>query len=250
MALTGNNNHRSVLDDNASLFQITEEKSEKQKWSELTFSQRLQYFLDYYLLKCLIFITLIAVFGIIVWTMTKPQKECKLFFAIVHNAMIPEEKESLETLLTELFITDPKHEEIRVDDSFPNGYESDAKLSTFLSAQEIDLIVTNEKHFQSLAKNDCFVDLNEFMPEFSKKYASYLYQTEGYSEQTAENNSDQNNISSKYISPVKAYGINVTNCKAIKKSWFQEEDAILGIVQNCKQQDNAVKTIKKLFLIK
>ena len=33
MALTGNNNHRSVLDDNASLFQIAEEKSEKQRYS-------------------------------------------------------------------------------------------------------------------------------------------------------------------------------------------------------------------------
>ena len=30
MALIGNNNHKSVLDENASLFQNTEKKSEKQ----------------------------------------------------------------------------------------------------------------------------------------------------------------------------------------------------------------------------
>lgn len=169
------------------------------------------------------------------------------FFAIVHNAMIPEEKESLETLLTELFITDPKHEVIRVDDSFPNGYESDAKLSAFLSAQEIDLIVTNEKHFQSLAKSDCFVDLNEFMPEFSKKYASYLYQTEGYSEQATENDSDQNNISSKYMSPVKAYGINVTNCKAIKKVGFKKKTQYLELFKTANNKRMLQRPQKNYF---
>jgi len=243
MALIGKSSRQSVLDDGASLFQVQEEKSEKQKWSEMDPGQRLHYFIDYYLLKCIIGIGLISIACIVLWTVFKPQKDRKLFFAIVHNSMIPEEKESLEQLFTELFVTDPKQQEIRVDDSFPAGYESDAKLSAFLAAKEIDLIVTDEEHFQTLAKNDCFVDLEEFMPEFSKNHSEFLYRTEGYTEDTtAEQTSSIEKAENE-----KAYGIHVTDCPRIRKSWYQKEAAILGIVQNCKQPENAALALEKLF---
>lgn len=238
MALTGKNNHQSVLDDGASLFQITEEKSEKQKWSEMNAGQRIQYFADYYLLKCIICIIVTAVAGIILWTVFKPQKERELFLAVVHNTMIPEEKESLEQLLTELFVNDPQNQEVRVDDSFPSGYESDAKLSAFLAAEEIDLIITNETHFQALAQNDCFADLDEIMPEFTNTHRKFIYQTEGYGEEPSSDKSKE---------LLKSYGINVTDCSFLKESWFQEEDAILGIVLNGKKQENASHTLEQLF---
>lgn len=281
MALTGKNNHQSVLDDDASLFQIKEEKSERQKWSEMNAGQRIQYFTDYYLLKCIICIIVIAVTGIILWTVLKPQKERELFLAVVHNTMIPEKKESLEQLLTELFVSDPKHQEVRVDDSFPSGYESDAKLSAFLAAEEIDLIITNETHFQSLAQNDCFADLDEIMPEFTKLHQNFVYQTEGYREESESNLSEYDTgqiqksqtkqkkaesaesetkraetsktpaeelSSGKTKNLIKSYGINVTNCSFLKESWFQEENAILGIVLNGKNQENASSALKQLLL--
>lgn len=244
MALMGKSSRQSVLEDDASLFQIQEEKTEKQKWTEMDFKQRLHYFIDYYLLKCIICIGLAVFAGIVLWTVLKPQKDRELFLAVVHNSMIPEEKEALEQLFTEMFITDPKQQEIRVDDSFPVGYEADAKLSAFLAAQEIDLIVTNEEHFQALAKNDCFVNLEEFMPEFAKDHSEFLYRTEGYSEDTTT----EETPSVKDIQNKKAYGINVTDCTRIKQSWYQEDDAILGIVQNCKQPENAAAALEKLFL--
>lgn len=244
MALMGKSSRQSVLDDDASLFQVQEEKSKKQKWSEMNAGQRLHYFIDYYLLKCIICIGLTVFAGIVLWTVLKPQKDRELFFAVVHNSLIPEEREALEQLFTEMFITDPKQQEIRVDDSFPVGYESDAKLSAFLAAQEIDLIVTNEEHFQTLAKNDCFVNLEEFVPEFAKGHSELLYRTEGYSEDTTA----EETPSVKHPENQKAYGIIVTGCTRIQKSWYQEEDAILGIVQNCNQPENAASALEKLFL--
>lgn len=241
MSLIGNSNRQSRLDDNAALFQVQEEKSEKQKWSEMNMRQRLQYFIDYYLMKCTIFLILILIAGIIIWTIAKPQKERHLFFAIVHNTMIPEEKESLEQMLTNLFVTDPDHQEIRVDDAFPVGYESDAKLSAFLSANEIDLLVTNETHFRSLAKNGCFADLNQIMPAFASKHSGLLYRTEGYTDDSAETAAVTKNEEH-------AYGINITNCAAIQKSWYQEEPAILGIIQNCQRKENAISALENLII--
>ena len=240
MSLVGKSNRQSRLDENAALFQVQEEKSEKQKWSEMNTQQRLQYFSDYYLMKCVVFLVLIITAGIIIWTIAKPQKERHLFLAVVHNTMIPEEKETLEQMLANLFVTDPKHQEVRIYDAFPVGYESDAKLSAFLASNEIDIIITNETHFQALAKNDCFADLNQLIPSLCSDSSSLLYRTEGYTE-------DSDEATAITQSETRAYGINVTNCPAIKKSWYHEEPAILGIVQNCERKENAIAALENLI---
>lgn len=238
MAFIGNNGRHSVLEEEALLFQEQEEKTEKQKWAELNHRQRLCYLKDYYLFKFLICIASAACVGFLVWSAIKPQKEPQLFFAMVHNMMLPEEKNALEQLFTELFITDPMHQEIHIDDSFPTGYESDAKLSTYLAANEIDLIVTNESHFQILAENAIFKDLNTCMSEFTKEHSKYLYWTKGYAEEVP---SETSHLS------VHAYGMDVSECERIKKVWHQEEKAILGIVTNCRQPENAKIAITQLI---
>ena len=45
---------KTALDDDAYLYQKREEKTEKEKWSEMNRHQRMQYFLDYYLVKLLV----------------------------------------------------------------------------------------------------------------------------------------------------------------------------------------------------
>lgn len=245
MSLIGENNHQSVLDEDASLFQTQQEKSERQKWSELSRSQRLRYFKDYYLFKCLAVIVVVGFIGTTIWHFAKPQKEQKLSFAIVHNTMIPETKTAYEQMFTEMFVTDPDHEEVRIDDAFPDRYESDAKLTAYLSAQEIDLLVTNEEHFQMLAKNGCFENLNDLMPEFAKKHAESLYLTEGYAEESSSNR--DNSIDPDHTENKAAYGIDITDCKLFQEQWFHSQHAILGIVQYCEQKENAIIALEKFF---
>lgn len=243
MALIGKNNHSSVLDEDASLFQAQAQKSEKQKWSELSRQQRFRYFIDYYFMKCIAAIALAGVLGTILWTFFKPQKEPSLFFAIVHNPLPMDASESLEQSFANILQTDGS-QKIHIDDAFPNSYESDVKLSAFLSAQEIDLIVTNEEYFQALAKNDCFVDLSELMPAFSKEHKGLLYLTEGYTEEPSTSVAAEAPSSQTANQEKKAYGIDITDSSTFKPFWFQEQRAILGIVQNCKQQENAILALE------
>ena len=147
MPLTGKRNNQSVLDKDASIYQIQEEESEKQKWSKLNTRQRLKYFQDYYLLKFLIGILAVIIVVSVIWTTLKPRDENTLSIAVVKNYLIPEGKKALEQQLEELLITG-EHQKINIDDTFPDGYETEAKLSVYLSAQEIDLIITNEEHFK------------------------------------------------------------------------------------------------------
>lgn len=237
MALIGKNNRRSVLDEDASLFQVQENKSEKQKWKEMDRSQKLQYFTDYYLVKCIICIAAAAAGCLFIWNILKPQKEQMLFLAVVQNSLVPEEKENLEQAVSDLLISDPKNQEIRIDDTFPSGYESDAKLSAYLAAQEIDLIITNESHFQNLAERGTFEDLNTVMPEFAKKHTGLLYWTDGYSDENSDTET----------SVTKAYGIDITDSEIFKDSWYSDEKAIIGITINSPRKDNAILAFTDLF---
>ncbi len=239
MALIGNNNRQSVLNDDASLFQIPENKSEKQKWTEMDNSQKLQYFTDYYLIKCIIFIAAAAAACLFIWNILKPKKEQLLFLAVVQNALIPEEKEDLEQILSKTFITDQKKQEIRIDDTFSSGYESDAKLSAYLAAQEIDLIITNEKHFQELAEQGCFEDLNAILPEFTKKNSDSLYWTEGYTDNESETEQMHPHTNIQNNENTKAYGIIITDSEIFQNSWYNNERAVAGITQNSLQKENA-----------
>ena len=75
MALIGKNNHESVLREDASLFQVQETKTEKQKWKEMSWKQKLQYFRDYYFFKCLLCCFAAVLVFSFVWNALKPQKE-------------------------------------------------------------------------------------------------------------------------------------------------------------------------------
>ena len=64
----GNAMKKTALDDDAYLYQKREEKTEKEKWSEMNRHQRMQYFLDYYLVKLLVFTGIILAVVLFVWT--------------------------------------------------------------------------------------------------------------------------------------------------------------------------------------
>ncbi len=233
MALIGNNNHKSVLDENASLFQNTEKKSEKQKWAEMNNSQKLHYFIDYYLLKCIFTAAIAAVSILFIWNILKPQKEQKLFLAVVHNSLISEDEERLDQVLTELLVTDSETQEIHIDDSFAEGHATDAKLSAYLAAQEIDLLITNETHFQELAKTGCFEDLNNVISEIDSQNKDLFC----WSSVSADSDSEHTG----------AYGIDITNSEFLKNSWYSEEKAIIGIIQGSMKKENAILTLSELF---
>ena len=107
MALFGNNNRHSVLDDNSIL----------------------RYFKDYYLLKCVIVSAIIITTSIVLWSILGPRKETELFVAVIQNTLVPEEKENLAQKLNDLFITAPDKQDVKLDDTFYSKYDSETKFA-------------------------------------------------------------------------------------------------------------------------
>ena len=141
--------------------------------------------------------------------------------------------QKIDQVLTELLVTDSETQEIHIDDSFAEGYATDAKLSAYLAAQEIDLLITNETHFQELAKTGCFEDLNNVIPEIDSQNKDLFC----WSSVSADSDSEHTG----------AYGIDITDSEFLKNSWYSEEKAIIGIIQGSMKKENAILTLSELF---
>lgn len=245
MSLIGKNNRKTVLNENAMLFQAHEEKTEKQKWSEMNRTQRLHYFLDYYLLKYIIIVFIVTFAGILLWRIFSPKSETKLFIAVVQNSFLPEAKQQLEEQLIDLLVTDKKHQEINLDDTFPAGYESEAKLAAYLNARELDLIITNELQFKEMAAAGMFEDIEKLMPSFAAAHKNILYRTQGYS----DNDENSARVSSNdQKSSLPAYGINISDCKSLQSAWTDSNSKlVLGIVYTSNRKENAKRVLTRLL---
>ena len=110
---------KTALDDDAYLYQKREEKTEKEKWSEMNRHQRMQYFLDYYLVKLLVFTGIILAVVLFVWNfISKSKEDTVLYVAVVDEVLQTEGTEKLKEELTEYLGADGKYQIIIIDVSF------------------------------------------------------------------------------------------------------------------------------------
>ncbi len=244
MALIGKSNRQSVLEEDAAIYQAEEKKSEKKKWSEMDNRQRLAYFADYYLLKCVVVALACVAVVYMAWTVLKPKKEQIVSMAVVRHTLVPEEKDRWEQQLAELLQIDPGKEEIHIDDSFSDSYESEMKLQAYVMSQEMDLLITDEEQFKQYAQNGFFVDLSEFVPDFCAQNEESLFWTDGYVEDGSDTKSDGSEANHADSKP---YGIRVTDCKDFKNAWQEDTEAVLGVIQNSNRQENAKTVLLHLF---
>ena len=101
----GNAMKKTALDDDAYLYQKREEKTEKEKWSEMNRHQRMQYFLDYYLVKLLVFTGIILAVVLFVWNfISKSKEDTVLYVAVVDEVLQTEGTEKLKEELTEYLV--------------------------------------------------------------------------------------------------------------------------------------------------
>lgn len=129
----GNAMKKTALDDDAYLYQKREEKTEKEKWSEMNRHQRMQYFLDYYLVKLLVFTGIILAVVLFVWNfISKSKEDTVLYVAVVDEVLQTEGTEKLKEELTEYLGADGKYRKIIIDDSFYMDDGGLEKLEVYL----------------------------------------------------------------------------------------------------------------------
>lgn len=211
-------------------------KSEKEKWSNLSSHEKVQYFKDYYL-KFVIAGALILAF--IIWflySIFKPKPETMLTVTLINSTMTDEASEALASQLSGYLDIDTEKEEIFIDTSLflddENPSEatmaSEQKMVAYAFSGELDIIIAQEDVFERYAKQGYFINLAEALP--SNLYSQfndifYMTRTENDTEDIP-------------------YGISIAGYERFENLESYIQNPVIGIMANTKHKSNAVDTIQ------
>jgi hypothetical protein len=230
----------STLDDSAEIYQPREQLTEKQKLSEMTFSEKVTYFNNYYRFKTLVGIAILGLIIYAAYSILTPKPATVLYAAVLNYALDDETAATLQTDLGEYLNINPAKQEVKVDTSFYLGTDDDAseytmsmqqKLVTYLYASEIDIIIAPESVFASYAHNGYMSKLSDELPTdlFSALSDSFYYS--GTEDDATES----------------AYGIHLDDAIIYDKSGAAIDNPVIGIVVNSKYKQNGTELIRYLF---
>lgn len=227
-------NEKTKLEGNASIYNKREQRTEKQKLSEMSGKQKLSYLKDYYLKKTLIAILCLGLTGSLLYTVLTPKPETILKFAIFENPFLSDDLEMIRTDLTNLLIQDPENQDIFIDTDYffsSNSGVSQMKLMTRISAGELDLILAPESLFKEQAENATFLPLEDFLTEERKaKYKDRLYyaktKSEDVVEQTVTYGAEQ------------IYGIRVSELDSYAGITLVADPYVMGIVVSAERPES------------
>ena len=178
------NKKATALGDDALIYATgsdrVDAKSERENWSSLDRAGKWQYFKDYYLLKTVIGIAVIALVAAIVWSVVKPRPSTLAGVIILDSILNSEEVSAFfdERVEEQGLSADDYTYDVR--DSYSSSSSSDiTAVSTILYSGDIDIIIALPSVINGYAQNDILCDLTG-LPEDIKEALSeedYYYAT-------------------------------------------------------------------------
>lgn len=229
------------IDDNASIYERRNPKSERQKLSEMNGREKWQYFKDYYFKKTVISVLLISLVGYFLYTVLSPKPETVLHIACANYQFSEEQIEQLEQEVADYLGINPNTQEVLFDPSYilsDFDYSSAEKLSVLAFARELDVLIVPESKFQEYAFSGSLWSLSDQLPTdlysalSDKFYLSQLRQDE----ESYENATGPSYVFGIYLDEVELF-----------KNYPTEDPPVLGIVLSGENNENAVEFIRYLF---
>jgi hypothetical protein len=131
------------------------------------------------------------------------------------------------------------------------------KLSVYVAAAEIDVMVSDPDVIRRYVNNETFADLKGILTEQQlEKYGPYLYYVDLKTINDINEHIIDESFTPVYPDPRKPeemaqpvpVGIYVSDCRELRSRYmFMDEDVIMGIVVNSGRLDNAIKFLDYLF---
>lgn len=225
------------LDENAEIYQPRDERSEKEIFKSLTPEQKKQQFISYYLVPLIVAILIIGAIISLIYNYFAPRQDLVFELAVVNDYIPQDKQETFQSEIENLFITNKDKQRIlydasyRIGDEYSSDYLSVEKLTTYMYAGEIDIIIADKNYFEQNVQNGVFLNLAQILP--SDLYSEL---TDNFYCSKVENDDDEC-----------AYGINLSSSQKYMSLGGINKEPILGIVANSKNQENSVAFIEYLF---
>lgn len=233
---------KTALDDDAYLYQKREEQTEKEKWKEMNRHQRMQYFLDYYLVKLLIFAGIIFVVVLFVWNfISKSKEDTVLYVAVVNETLQAEKTERLKEEVAAYLGADGKHQKVMIDDSFYMDDGGLEKLEVYLYNKQIDVVIADESVYKELAGYGFFQDIST-VPGVSSRYEDLYVEAAGYKDDDTDSFEDDSTAKGEVL----PYGVDISESR-FKDIKTRTQTGVLSIAQGAENVANAVKFMDFIY---
>ncbi|MDD5935833.1 MAG: hypothetical protein PUC65_09775 [Clostridiales bacterium] len=235
------------LDDNAEIYKPREYKTEREKWKELDFRGKVEYFNNYYLAKL---IATFVIIGMVVWilvTVFRPKKEEVLSVAMINYPIELEEIDQMTSDMNEILEVDPETQIVTFDTGYDLLNEDVAslqKLSTLLFAGEIDVFIAPESEFHKYAFSESLMPLTELLPT---DLLSTLTEDQIF---RCKTRLDDEVLPEDALGPEAAYGIYIQDLpmfEYFKKDYISDNPPVIGVIANTENETNCVKFIQYLL---
>lgn len=159
-------NKKTVLGDEASIYSHND-LSEKEKWKTMNGKQRWEYIKNYYLMKAIVVLIVVAFVGSILYTMLSPKSDLVFSLAVINSAMTPEQMHQCQTEFEERIKLDEKTQETCFDSGYyfhEGDYETMQRFATYNAVGQLDVTVMPESVFEQFAPAGHFASLAEKLP--------------------------------------------------------------------------------------
>lgn len=233
---------KSILDDSADIYKPREEKSEKEKIKDMTLKEKWVYFNHYYRNKTIAFIGIAAFVIYLLYSIFAPKPENKLYVAILNGSVSQAGVDQIKTEFAEYIDLDEQKELLTIDNSFylsssglsEYSLANEQKLSTYIFAGEIDIIIAPEADMTNYAKFGTLIKITDQLPtnmvtKFAQNFFYGAVEEDGV------------------MGPTSPYGIYLDDTVVYDNSGKLIEKPVLGIVANSEHDETAIDFINYLF---
>jgi len=243
---------------------MDEFKEEREALKNGTFKEKISYFWDYY--KWYVIGAIILIVAIASFCYEMLTKKDTAFTAVMLNTSELELELQAPQAFADYVGIDTEEYTVEFDTSFRIIEESPdeltvtntQKLFAYVSAQQVDVMITDDSSFRKYANSDNFYDLREILTaEQLAKYEPYFY----YVDWTVVNqiNEASMNLNSTYVpdypDPTKPeemeqpvpVGIYFENTELMEEYYFRGENTVIGVYLNTPHLDLALQCIDFLY---
>lgn len=238
------------LDDSAGIYVKRGKQTERQKMSDMSFKEKVTYFNMYYLKKVIVTVCIASILGYLIYQTLAPKTDELLNIAVINDYFDQEQVKDFISDLNTHFEVDPDKEKITFDYSYyisesdmsQNTISSIQKISTYVAAKQIDVIITDEACFKSLIEDGYLISLSDLLPADMYTELADKYYTGAVRDEDLKGNVT--------YGPQATYGIYIDDSAIYKSSGSTIEKPVLGVISNSPNKDNVIELIKYLLELK
>ncbi len=232
-------NKRTTLGDEAAIYHHEENVSEKEKWKNMTWKQRMEYFRNYYLMKVIVVIACVGIVSSILYTMFSPKPEQVLSVAIINGAMQYDQYLKVQEEFEAAVGLDKETQETVFDAGYTfegNDFESLQKFAMYNAVGDLDVTILPLSVFEAYAPVGYFSPVSGHLPSnLYARLSEYLVSCE---QKDGDGNviPDSENV----------YGI-LLNSSHVYDGVATEEPVVLCINMSTGNDENIVRFLNYIF---